>query len=191
MTRDIRKARDLQVLDAIDALDREPFEGQVWRVVREGREPTLGSPSQSRWCNGQFDVLYTSLERDGAIAEINALMSLQPVFPSKMRWRSYVLKVRCAKTLRLADMPTLQKLGVDAASYQERRYDRTQIIADAAFFLGFDGLIAPSARWTCNNLMLFTARLQPSDIELTADADAPIDLTVWRRENQRRSPASS
>ncbi|OAI27300.1 hypothetical protein A1351_13745 [Methylosinus sp. R-45379] len=188
---ELRKARDLALLDAIDAMDREPFEGKVWRAVREGRDPTLGSPSQSRWCNGLFDILYTSLERDGAIAEINALLSSQPVFPSKMRWDCYELSIRATKTLRIADLPMLQKLGVDVATFQERRYDQTQAIADAAFFLGFDGLIAPSARWACSNLMLFTSRLQPSDIELAADAGVPIDWTEWRRANRYKPPSDA
>lgn len=191
MAREIRKARDLELLDAIDAFDREPFEGKVWRVVREGRDPTLGGPSQSRWCDGRFDILYTSLERDGAIAEVDALLTSQPVFPSKMRWERHELRIRAAKTLRIADPPMLAKLGVDMAAYQERRYDRTQAVADAAFFLGFDGLLAPSARWTCSNLMLFTSRLQPSDVEPTADSGTLIDWTGWRRAHRFKPPSKS
>ena len=164
---DLRKARDLDLLDAVDAFAREPFEGRVWRCVREGRDPTLGGPSQSRWCNGKFDVLCTSFDPDGAVAEIHALLSLQPVFPSKMRWGLFEVRVRAASTLELADLPTLQRLGVDTSAYRKRLYDRTQDIADAAFFLGFDGLVAPSARWDCQNLMLFPERLAPSDIELS------------------------
>ena len=175
MAADLRKARDLALLDAIDALPREPFEGRVWRVVREGRDPVLGGPSQSRWCTGEFDVLYTSLDRDGAIAEIHALLSLQPVFPSKMRWECHALEVKTLKTLRLADLPTLEKLGVDASAYRQRRYEQTQNIADAAFFLGFDAVAAPSARWNCHNLMLFTDRLVPGDIELTSERAAQVD----------------
>src|SRR4051795_11493588 len=76
--------------------------------------------------NGTFDVLYTSFERDGAIAEIHALLSLQPVFPSRDRWFSHKLKVVAAQTLRIADLETLTKLGVDADHYKERKYDRTQ-----------------------------------------------------------------
>ncbi|HEY8064519.1 MAG TPA: RES family NAD+ phosphorylase [Methylosinus sp.] len=188
---ELRKARDLALLDAIDAMDREPFEGQVWRAVRDGRDPTLGFPSQSRWCNGAFDILYTSLARDGAIAEIGALLSAQPVFPSKTRWDCHELTVRATKTLRIADMLKLKTLGVDVATYQERRYDQTQAIADAAFFLGFDGLIAPSARWTCSNLMLFTSRLQPGDIELAADVGVPIDWAEWRRANRFKPPSDA
>src|SRR4051795_13654947 len=97
--------------------------------------------------NGTFDVLYTSFERDGAIAEIHALLSLQPVFPSRDVWFANRLKIRAAQTLRVADLPTLARLGVSAARYAERDYEKTQEIADAAYFLGFDGLIVPSARW--------------------------------------------
>lgn len=33
---------------------------------------------------------------------------------------------------------------------------QTQQIGTAVQFLGFDGLIVPSARWECKNLVLFT-----------------------------------
>jgi hypothetical protein len=181
MAADPRKARDLPLLDAIDALPREPFDGRAWRVVREGRDPTIGSPSQSRWCNGHFDALYTSLDRDGAIAEIHALLASQPVFPSRPRWDCYELRVRPTKTLRIADLATLHELGVDTKAYRERRYERTQEIADAAYFLDFDGLIAPSARWDCQNLVLFTNRLGSQDIERVRPEGEQVDWQSWRR----------
>lgn len=186
MAAEMRKARDLELLDAIDAFPRESFDGRVWRVVREGRDPILGSPSQSRWCNGQFDVLHTSFDRDGAIAEIHALLSEQPVFPSRMTWRCYELEVRSQKTLRLTDLRILEKLGVDASTYRQRRYDRTQSIADAAFFLGFDGIAAPSARWNCENLVMFTDRFGPGHIRLTSDRGVQIDWAAWRRQHQTK-----
>ncbi|HSU99743.1 MAG TPA: RES family NAD+ phosphorylase [Roseiarcus sp.] len=182
----MRKARDLKLLDAIDAFPRVSFEGRMWRIVREGRDPTLGSASQSRWCNGQFDVLYTSAERDGAIAEIHALLSQQPVFPSRVIWNCYELDVRSAKTLCLPDRLTLEQLGIVTSAYRERRYDQTQRIADAAFFLGFDGMTAPSARWECQSLVLFTDRLAPDDIRSRSDRGVQIDWDMWRREHQRK-----
>ncbi len=177
-----RRARDLDLLDAIDAFKREPFEADVWRVTREGRDPVSGSPSQSRWCNGTFDVLYTSLEADGAIAEIHALLSLQPVFPSKMRWFAHRLKVSATRTLKLADLPVLGRLGIDVPRYGERDYRRTQEIADAAYFLGFDGLIAPSARWDCLNFVLFTDRLPSGQVTIVETVSDPIDWRAWRKQ---------
>ncbi len=182
---DARRARDFALLDAVDASRREPFDAEVWRLVRAGRDPVLGSRSPSRWCDGQFDVLYTALERDGALAEINALLSLQPVFPSKERWFAYRLAIIAPQTLRLADLATLARLGVDTTRYAERDYKRTQEIADAAYFLGFDGLLAVSARWTCLNLVLFTERVPAEQIRVVGDADGPVDFTAWRKRTRR------
>jgi hypothetical protein len=177
----IRKARDLDLLDAVDAFSRESFSGHAWRVVREGRDPVSGSPSNSRWCNGSFDVLYTSLDRNGAMAEIHSFLSAQPVFPSRMTWKCHQLAVQLDKTLRLADLPTLQRLGVETSRFRERHYERCQDIADAAYFLGFDGLIAPNARWACLNLMLFTQRIAPEAITLIDGQSRDVDWTVWRK----------
>lgn len=185
MTGDPKRARDLGLLDAIDAFKREPFAQPVWRITREKRDPALGAATNSRWCNGTFDVLYTSLERDGAIAEIHALLSLQPVFPSKLASHVHKLTVDAKQTLRLADLPTLARLGVDTACYRDRDYGKTQEIADAAHFLGFDGLIAPSARWDCLNAMLFTDRIPPGGIEIAESEKQAIDWNAWRRSKRK------
>ena len=180
-----RKARDLKLLDAIDAFRREPFNYPVWRVVKEGRDPVQGAPSKSRWCNGNFDALYTSFERDGAIAEIHSLLSSQPVFPSKVSWTVNRIVARCVKTLRLGNLDTLSKLGVDTNNYKSRDYGSTQEIGDAAYFLDFDGLIVPSARWSCLNLIVFTDRINPADIIVEETESDFVDWTVWKRLQRR------
>ncbi len=176
-----RRARDLELLDAIDAFKREPFARPVWRVAREGREPILGAATNSRWCDGTFDALYTSLDRDGALAEIHALLSSQPVFPSNIRSYVHKLAIDAKATLRLADLPTLAKLGVNVERYRERDYTKTQAIADAAYFLGFDGLVAPSARWDCLNAVLFTDRVAPGGIAVLDTEKRPVDWRAWRQ----------
>jgi RES domain-containing protein len=174
-------ARDIELLDAIDAFKKEPFSQPVWRITRAGYDPTLGNVSHSRWCNGTFDVLYTSLERDGAIAEIHALLSMQPVFPSKDQRFVRKLIVRANETLRIADLQMLAKLGVDTARYTSRDYKRTQEIADAAYFLGFDGLIAPSARYKGLNAMLFTDNLAPNQIKIVESEVEAVDWKAWKK----------
>ena len=99
----IGRARDIDLLDAIDAFKREHFVGAAWRAVREERDPSVG--------------------------------------------------------------------------------DRSQGIADGAYFLGFDGLIAPGARWACLNLVLFTERLAPQRV--SAGAAAEIVWDAWRKRTRR------
>jgi RES domain-containing protein len=175
-----REARDVELLDLVDRLPREPFAGEAWRVTREGRDPLEPSRARGRWSDGSFDVLYTSLERSGAVAEIFALLSAQPVFPSRIRWRVHRLSVRVTASLQVADMAALEALGIAAADYRERQYERCQAIAEAANFLGFDGLAAPSARWNCPNLVLFMDQSPAPHVAVVESDRDPIDWTTWR-----------
>src|SRR5262249_7482035 len=134
----------------------------------------------SRWCNASFDVLYTSFERDGAIAEAYALLASQPVFPSKPDWFVHSIAVACGRVLRLADLEALSKLGVDAATFRGRDYGRTREIADAAYFLDFDGLIVPSARWSCTNFIIFTDKVRSESFVSVKSEEKPIDWASWR-----------
>jgi hypothetical protein len=169
--------RDSRLIDALDQLPRVTFEGTVWRVAREGRDPTQFGRSGGRWDDTTFDVLYTSLERDGAIAEIYYhLLRGQPVFPSKVRFTLHELKVSLGEAIRFERVSELSSFGLDEArygqlSYNERtkEYPRSQEIAEVAFFLDSDGLIVPNARHACLNLVAFGDRLKPGAIERVKD----------------------
>ena len=176
---EVRKPRDPVLLDALDAFDRVQLAGETWRVVREGRDPIQGSASGGRWDPTLFDVLYTSLDPDGAVAEVHFHLSRQPVFPSKIRYGLHRIRAKTAKTLRLRDLDAMVPLGVDPARYRELLYAPTQAIADAAYFLGFDSIIAPNARWSCNNLILFTDQIALADTEVIKSA--AVNWTEWRK----------
>lgn len=174
-----RRARDPDLLDALDAHRGVSFEGDVWRIVRDERDPLEGYPAGARWDPGTFDVIYTSLAREGALEEIHFHLTRQPVFPSKIRSVLHRLAVRTKRTLRLADIAAVEALGVSRETYASLSYARSQEIGDAAAFLGFDGILAPSARWQCQNLIVFTDRFQPADLALVESE--PVDWDGWRR----------
>jgi len=73
----------------------------------------------------------------------------------------------------------LAGLGVDIDRYRSREYGRTQEIADAALFLGFSGLVVPSARWDCPNLVVFTEKIEPGQLTLVGSPNR-VDWDVWR-----------
>lgn len=174
-----RKPRDPALLDGLDGFERVPYAGETWRVVHEGRDPLQGSASGGRWDPTLFDVLYTSLEPDGAIAEVHFHLSHQPVFPSKIRYRLHRIRVRTERTLRLANLDAMIPLGVGPSRYREILYEPTQAIGDAAYFLGFDSIIAPNARRSCNNLILFTDQIAPADLEVIDSSQ--VNWSEWRK----------
>jgi hypothetical protein len=67
---------------------------------------------------------------------------------------------------------------------RQRAVHEEQEIADAAYFLGSDGLIAPGARWACLDLVLFPERLAPQSG--TAGAATKIMWNAWRKRTRRR-----
>lgn len=160
-----RRARDAALLDALEALPHAPLETTAWRITREGRDPLACFNAGGRWDDGSFDVLYTSLHPDGARAELHFHLSAgQPVVPSKPAYRLHELRIRLAACLTLPSLEALAALGVQTARYgqlshaeREREYPRTQDIAEAAQFLGRDGLVVPSARSVHPNLVVFCA----------------------------------
>jgi hypothetical protein len=183
----LRRVHDRVILDALDAIEPKPFEGEVWRVARSERDPLRGSSTHGRWSpNGEFEILYTSLERDGALAEIGYRLSLEPVWPSRVQHQIHRIEVRTQKTLHLADLAALQSLGVDTAKYQSFDYEVTQAITAAANFLAFDGLLVPSARAPCCNLVIFLDRVVEYG-RLEVRESKPVDWTAWRKD---RKPAS-
>jgi RES domain len=95
-----------------------------------------------------------------------------------MRSMLYRISVATRRTLKLADLAAVEALGVSREAYASLDYERTQEIADAADFLGFDGLIAPGARWPCQNLVLFLDKVGPDDLRVL-DSE-PVDWAAWR-----------
>jgi hypothetical protein len=180
------RVHERSILDALEKLHPEPFDADIWRVARKGRDPLTGSSANGRWgAPGELEVLYASEARDGALAEVGFRLSLEPVWPSRIQHQIHVLAVKTERLLRLVDMRELEKLGVDISRYETFDYSATQAIAAAAYFLEFDGLLVPSARFGCNNLVVFTDRVLPGG-QLQVVSSEDVDWVEWRRKKRRR-----
>ena len=179
-----RRAHDDRLLDALGEIEGEVYAGPMWRVVREGRAVFDGSRGSGRWNPSDLSVLYGAKEPDGAVAETHFHLSQgQSVFPSRMRHVLHELVVLTGRTLVLANISQLVALGVEEARYSEILYARTQEIADAAAFIGFDGIIAPSARWSCENVVLFLDAFNLEDARVVGET--PVDWKAWRLKHRR------
>jgi hypothetical protein len=126
---------------------------------------------------GETATLYTSLEADGALAEIAFHWGQMTPVPSKPAML-HRIRLGTRKSLRLA-RADLIALGVDWSSYGTRGYERTQAVGAAVARLKCDGLFAPSARWSCENVMVFLAN-QPGEEEIAQlVASDKVDWRAW------------
>ena len=108
-------------------------------------------------------------------------LTRQPVFPSAVQFTLNEIEVTTRSTLKFAEIRNLEPLGVDRDKYPALLCERTQEIGDAAAFLGFDGVISPSARWDCLNLAIFCDELNPEDLVLRNSTG--IDWKAWGRKH--------
>jgi RES domain len=176
---------DQGLLDRLSALATERFDGEVFRATSVSADPVAFSFNGGRWSPPARDavevpVLYTSMERNGALAEVVSYLTLLTPLPSKPLKVSR-LGVSTTKTLRLA-RAGLDGLGVDMVQYGERDYGQTQRIGAALAFLGLDGLIAPSARWSCENLMIYQSN-HVGNQQLEVIEEEQTDWRAWARAN--------
>jgi hypothetical protein len=182
-----RKVRDNAILDILETIPKQPFEGSAWRIVRGDRDPLRSSSPKGRWDDGSFDVLYTSLEADGAKAEMYFhIMRGQPVFPSQMEFRLFELDVKLSRVIEFPDLASLAGIGVDVNNYgglgysrKDEEYTASQKIGEAAHFLDADALIVPNARWVCMNAVLYTGRIPPAHITIRRDHGI-VDWKAWK-----------
>lgn len=174
---------DAALLDRLADLPTESFQGHVFRATRLSLDPLAPSASGGRWGpSGGPSLLYTSLAREGALAEISFHWGQQSPRPSRPA-AIHTLRVAAPTTLRLI-RADIASLGVADVEYERPNLLRTQEIGSAVEFLGYDGLIAPCARWACDNLMLFTESASfAGTLEVVSREE--INWEQWAREQGR------
>ncbi|WEK47404.1 MAG: RES family NAD+ phosphorylase [Candidatus Andeanibacterium colombiense] len=186
MSHDHRLPRPQALLDAIEAETPIGLSTRLWRVVAEGRDPLRPGRAGGRWDDGSFDVLYTSTERDGALAEAWFHVSRgQPIPPSKPAKRIHQIEVELNRVLDLSSEGRLAALGVDMRlygqlSYVQRggEYPTTQQIGEVAFFYEYEAIIVPNARWPASNVVIMTEHA--SLAQISADSGEAVDFAAWR-----------
>ncbi len=187
-----RLPRPQALLDAIEAETPTELSARLWRVVTDGRDPLRAGRSGGRWDDGSFDALYTSRERDGALAEawFHAARG-QPIPPSKPVKRIHQLDVALTRVLDLSEAGRLAALGVDMQRYGQLsyvqhggEYPTTQQIGEVAFFYEYEAIIVPNARWPTSNVVILTEHASISRI--TVDDGEIVDLAEWRSRNRAR-----
>jgi RES domain-containing protein len=185
------RPHDPALLEALATFSDETFDGKVFRVTGRSADPLAFSQNGGRWAPPSsylsVPILYTGLTRETALAEVASYLALVTPTPSRIMVLHH-LQITARRVVRLSTAD-LERLGISAAAYSERNYarpgqsppSRSQEIGAALSFLGFDGLIAPSARWPGDNLMVFQDNHR-LDSTLEAVEKEEIDWRIWMDE---------
>ncbi len=178
------RAHDRALLDALESTEAVALSLDVWRITRAGFDPIQGAAAPGRWSPGSpNEVLYTSLERDGALAEIGFRLGLEPVWPSRIQHDIHVIAATTERTLRFVDVDALAPYGIDPGRYSGFDYTACQALAAAAHFMEFDGLLVPGARHVGHNLVIFMRAATVAS--LSVRSTEVVNWSAWRAANGR------
>lgn len=150
---------DAAVLEALAELKPTTWSGRVWRHTFADNPPDKANGRGARWNPPGTDALYVSLERNGALAEAEHQIEMQPVRP-RARRTIHRLQLGLSNLLDLTDKALLKRLGVDDESLAAIDFTACQRVGGAAAFMGHDGILVPSARHRGVNLVVFVTNLR-------------------------------
>ena len=174
---------DSDLLDKLSELSLIELSCDTYRATRNNLDPLAPSTNGGRWMlEGEYSVLYTSLERDGALAELTYHWGMLTPLPSKPAVLSRI-SVGLKSTLHIVQAD-LKSLGVDLddANNRQCEFNKMRRIGAAAAFLDIHGLIVPSVRWDCDNLIIFTDNLHESEELKLVDIEE-VDWKQWGKDN--------
>lgn len=126
--------------------------------------PDAENTRGARWNPPGVAAIYTSLAREGALAEAEHQIAVQPS-PPRARRTIYTLELTLASVLDLTDVEVLRTLGVGTSELKADDMTACRRLGGAAHWLERDGLLLPSARCSNTNLVIFPAN-RPHDARL-------------------------
>jgi RES domain-containing protein len=148
---------DPALLDALERLDAEPWEGSVFRHVLGDNEPDRPNVRGARWNPPEVSALYVSLDQETAKAEGDRIIEVQPI-PPRAKRTIFERGLRLDRLLDLSDMADLEAVGLTEEDLRADSFERCQEVGGAVAWIGHDGLLVPSVRRDGGrNLVVFTA----------------------------------
>jgi RES domain-containing protein len=114
----------------------------------------------ARWNPPGVGAIYTSLERESAIAEAEYRISLEPFRPRAKR-TLYELRIELESALDLTSKELLVAVGVTDEELGALDFTACQLVGGAVAWLEHDGLLVPSARHGGVNLVIFPTAQDP------------------------------
>jgi len=150
----------LELLDALEQAPSGPLEITAWRHTFGSHPPDQENTRGARWNPSSVSAIYLSHERNGAIAEGNHSIAVQPLRPQSRRF-VYAVEVSLANVLDLSDPRDLARTGLSDGDLAADDHTACQEVGSAVDWLEHDGLLVPSARSDALSLVIYPAHRLP------------------------------
>jgi RES domain-containing protein len=169
-----------ELIESVDQLPRSTIAAHVVRHIAPGYLPLSGEGARvhgGRWNPpDSFAVLYTASDRDAMVSELDRAARRQGLRAIDLLPRDEVIyTVELQRVLDLTDALSLERVGLDDALLSAADWSPCQAIGDAARYVGFEAVLAPSATGSGQTLAIFLDRLLRGSI-VEVSSVTPLEL---------------
>jgi RES domain-containing protein len=134
-----------EMLDLLQSAAVPEWEGTVYRHMFGPQPPARANTGGARWNEPNLAAIYTSCERETALAEAEYYISLQPLRP-RARRTLFTIHVSLRKVIDLTPSGLLARLDIPDNVLAAMDHTPCRTIGAAVNWLGYIGLLVPSAR---------------------------------------------
>jgi RES domain-containing protein len=169
---------DLRIIELLDELPRSSFRDEAFRHQGPGYHPLSGEGARiqgGRWNpSNSFPVLYLAVDASTAAAEFFRRANREGRPPEDLLPRRlYRYRVELSAVLDLRGPDELTQVGLSFLDLSSDDLSKCQAVGEAAHYVGFESIRAPSATSVGGNLAIFFDRLLPDSMV------EPLDFETW------------
>lgn len=174
---------DERMLERVDRQGATTWSGATFRHAAPRRDPLSGAGARingGRWNpKDLFAALYLATPVEACMGELARMAHSQGVTAEVLLGVPRVLhdiSVSDARVLDLREPEQRAAVGLEDSDISDSDWTLCQQVGHAAWFLGLQGIIAPSATGRGLVLTLFEGRLDPGQVVVTNSRDLTHDL---------------
>lgn len=157
------------MLDILQSALVSAWSREVYRHMFGSHPPARGNTTGARWNDTNVQAIYTSCERETALAEAEYYIAVQPLRPRAKR-TLYTINVSLQNVLDLTATGLLDRLGITADVLSGTDHTPCRTVGGAVSWLGHDGLLVPSVRRAGGtNLVIYRQDLSTNEFAVTAE----------------------
>lgn len=177
---------DGDLLKKVDTVGPTAWGGHVYRYTTARRDPLSGAGARlngGRWNPKDiFAALYFATPVGACLGELERAAASQQLSVKtvlQVPYKFHTLDVQEVAVLDLRPTETMAAVSLTTADIESDDWGHCQQIGHAAWFLHFDGVLAPSATGRGDVLTLFEGRLAPG--KLTLSTSEKLDMELFDR----------
>lgn len=166
---------DEDLVQRVNDLGTTSWSGTAYRYTTPKRDPLSGTGARlngGRWNpRGAFAVIYLARPEAACIAELERSAELTNISVTNALRSGRTLHTLHAHQVQVLDLtsePSQSAIGLEASDIADDDHTACQAVGQAADFLGYQGVLAPSATGTGLVLAAFEARLSPGQLQVTS-----------------------